>query len=214
MPTESNRRSVGQSLSVSSPILGPRPEFRYSQTVADLLCGALSLTRGWVCRLQLLLAASAVILRLESHEDHDHILLSQIRDSLNLEGKVPAIISPRNCIPLSSAPTTRRATVEVFKPASPLAERIQVLGRTYRLISMIRYRQHRKRRVQQFFCCACVFVAAVTFLPFRCLATIWGCTYKHTDWWEQFMKYAIEMGSGAKIYIPSFLKTGLIRGNS
>jgi hypothetical protein len=41
-----------------------------------------SLTRGWVCRLQLLLGlASAVILVSESRGTHDHILLSQIRDS-------------------------------------------------------------------------------------------------------------------------------------
>jgi hypothetical protein len=26
----------------------------------------------------------------------------------------------------------------------------------------------------------------------------------HTDWWEGFMKYATEMGSGVMIYIPSF----------
>jgi hypothetical protein len=45
-----------------------------------------SLTRGWVCRLQLLLIlASAYILRSESRGTHDHILLSQIRDSPNLE---------------------------------------------------------------------------------------------------------------------------------
>jgi hypothetical protein len=44
-------------------------------------CGALSLTRGRVCRLQLLLVlASAVILRSESRGTRDHILLSQIRD--------------------------------------------------------------------------------------------------------------------------------------
>jgi hypothetical protein len=56
-----------------------------------------SLTRGWVCRLQLLLVlASAVIIRSESSRTHDHILLSQIRDSPNLEGHVPAFISPRN----------------------------------------------------------------------------------------------------------------------
>jgi hypothetical protein len=52
--------------------------------------------RGWVCRLQLLLAlASAVILGLESRGIHD-ILLPQIRDSPNLEGQVPVFISPRN----------------------------------------------------------------------------------------------------------------------
>jgi hypothetical protein len=43
--------------------------------------GALSLTRGRVCRLQLLLVlASAVILGFESRGTRDHNLLSQIRD--------------------------------------------------------------------------------------------------------------------------------------
>jgi hypothetical protein len=56
-----------------------------------------SLTRGWVCHLQLLLAlASAVIHGSESRETHNHILLSQIRDSPNLEDQVPVFISPRN----------------------------------------------------------------------------------------------------------------------
>jgi hypothetical protein len=56
-----------------------------------------SLTIGWVCHLQLLLAlASAVILRSESRGAHDHILLSQIRESSNLEGPVHVFISPRN----------------------------------------------------------------------------------------------------------------------
>jgi hypothetical protein len=56
-----------------------------------------SLTRGWVCRLQLLLVfASAVILRSESSWTHDHILLSQIRDFPNTEGQVPVFISPRS----------------------------------------------------------------------------------------------------------------------
>jgi hypothetical protein len=41
-----------------------------------------SLMRGWVCRLQLLLAlASAVIFGSESRGTRDHILLSQVRDS-------------------------------------------------------------------------------------------------------------------------------------
>jgi hypothetical protein len=44
-------------------------------------CGVLSLTRGRVCRLQLLLnLASAVILGSKSLGIRDHILLSQIRD--------------------------------------------------------------------------------------------------------------------------------------
>jgi hypothetical protein len=53
------------------------------------------LTRGWARRLQLLLGlASAVILRSESRGTHDHILLSQIRDSPNLEGQVPVFMFP------------------------------------------------------------------------------------------------------------------------
>jgi hypothetical protein len=54
---------------------------------------------------------------------------------------------------------------------------------------------------------ACVFVAAVTFLLSPCLATIGSDTYKHTDRWKRFMRDAIEMGSGAMIYMPSFIKT-------
>jgi hypothetical protein len=54
-----------------------------------------SLMRGRVCPLQLLLVlASAVILRSESHKTHDQILLPQIRDSPTLEDQVPVFISP------------------------------------------------------------------------------------------------------------------------
>jgi hypothetical protein len=54
-----------------------------------------SLTRRWVYRLQLLLVlASSVILGSESRGTHDHILLSQIRDSPNLGGQVHVFISP------------------------------------------------------------------------------------------------------------------------
>jgi hypothetical protein len=63
-------------------------------------------------------------------------------------------------------------------------------------------------RVQKSSIVACVFVAARTCLPSRCLAMIRGYIYRHTDWWEGFMKYAVEMGSGAMIYIPSFVRTG------
>jgi hypothetical protein len=56
-----------------------------------------SLRRGWVCHLKLLLVfASAVILRSECCGTHDHILLSQICDSPNLDGQVSGFISPRN----------------------------------------------------------------------------------------------------------------------
>jgi hypothetical protein len=84
-----------------------------------------SATRGWVCRLQLLLIlASAVILRSESRENHDHILLSQIRDSPNLEGQVSVFISPRNTVvrlypqALGSPCVTSYGSVEVFDPTS------------------------------------------------------------------------------------------------
>jgi hypothetical protein len=40
--------------------------------------------------------ANVVILRSESRGTHDHVLLSQIRDSPNLEGQVPIFISTRN----------------------------------------------------------------------------------------------------------------------
>jgi hypothetical protein len=33
-------------------------------------------------------------------------------------------------------------------------------------------------------------------------------TYRHPDWWEGFMKYAVEMGWGAMVYIASFIKIG------
>jgi hypothetical protein len=35
-----------------------------------------------------------------------------------------------------------------------------------------------------------------------------GYTYTHTYWREGFMNYAVEMGSGAMVYIPSFVKIG------
>jgi hypothetical protein len=55
--------------------------------------------RGRVCRLQLLLAlASAVILGPKSRETHDHILLSQIRDSQILEDQVPVFIYATNSV--------------------------------------------------------------------------------------------------------------------
>jgi hypothetical protein len=56
-----------------------------------------SLTRCWVCRLQVMLAlASTVIFGSESSGTHDHIFLSQIRDSPILGGHVPLFTSPRN----------------------------------------------------------------------------------------------------------------------
>jgi hypothetical protein len=58
--------------------------------------GALSDERMGLPLQLLLVLARAVILWFESRGIHDHILLSQIRDSPNLEGKVPVFVSPRN----------------------------------------------------------------------------------------------------------------------
>jgi hypothetical protein len=33
-------------------------------------------------------------------------------------------------------------------------------------------------------------------------------TYRHTDWWEGFIKYAVEFSSGAMIYMPSLKEIG------
>jgi hypothetical protein len=75
-----------------------------------------SLTRGRVCRLQLLLVlASAIILWFDSLGTDDHILLCYIRDTPNLEGQVPCLYppgtgwpgyTPRHRVPFSSSPMT------------------------------------------------------------------------------------------------------------
>jgi hypothetical protein len=82
--SESHVTTDGQSTSLSwnkAPIWVLRPDFYFSLTVAFCWCGAPSVTRGRVCRLQLLLVlASAVILGSEFRGSRDHILLSQIRD--------------------------------------------------------------------------------------------------------------------------------------
>jgi hypothetical protein len=84
-----------------------------------------SLTGGLVCRLQLLMnLASTFILRSECYRPQDHILLSQIRDSANLEGQVTVFMSPsdrvaqlypRHCVPFPSPSTPRRAAVDVIQ---------------------------------------------------------------------------------------------------
>jgi hypothetical protein len=89
-----------------SVCLGVKPpsgaQYQIFVTVKQLRvcsCRAPSLTRGRVCRLQLLLVlASAVILGSKSRGTHDHILLSQVRDCPNLENQVLVFISPRNIV--------------------------------------------------------------------------------------------------------------------
>jgi hypothetical protein len=77
--------------------LGPRPDFYYCHTVTGLLLwGALSDERK---DLPFTIAAGPRQLshsRFEFDGTHDHILVSQIRDSPSLEGQVLVFISPRN----------------------------------------------------------------------------------------------------------------------
>jgi hypothetical protein len=88
-----DRRSVGQSVLVSGPHLGP-------VTVSRLQVywrGALSLTRGRVCRLQLLLGfASAVIHGSESRGLITIFYCLRFETLPNLEGQAPVFISPKN----------------------------------------------------------------------------------------------------------------------
>jgi hypothetical protein len=73
-----DRRSVGQSVLVSSPLLGLMTRFLLLSDIAGFLYGAPGLTRGRVCLLQCTMY------------NIQHILLSQIWD------QIPVFISPRN----------------------------------------------------------------------------------------------------------------------
>jgi hypothetical protein len=89
------RFTVNQSVLATSPFRLTTSNFLFQTSTCGHSPYVTSfLTRAWVCHLELLLAlASALILRSESGRTHDHILLSQIRDSPNLEGQVPVFIS-------------------------------------------------------------------------------------------------------------------------
>jgi hypothetical protein len=136
-----------------------------------------SLMRGWVCRLQLLLAfASSVILRSESHGTHDHIFLSQIRDSPNLQGQIPV------CIPQEHGGPVIPLGTEFFFFASydsqgyggdirPSLHVGEVLGRTNSLLSFDKNDAHKNSSIV-----SCVFVAAGMYVLSSCLATVGGYT--------------------------------------
>jgi hypothetical protein len=80
-----------------------------------------SLTRGWICRFQLMLAlASAVIVGSESRETHDclrfdtHPTWRARSPYLYPPGTGWPGYTPRYWVPFSSSPSPHRATVEVF----------------------------------------------------------------------------------------------------
>jgi hypothetical protein len=100
-----DRRSIGQSW-CQARIWGTRLDFCYCQTVAGLLAEAP------------LTLASSVILGFESCWTHDHSILSQVRDSSNLDDQVPVFIFPRHSVSFPSPLATRRVKVEIFNPVS------------------------------------------------------------------------------------------------
>jgi hypothetical protein len=63
-----------------------------------------------------------------------------------------------------------------------------------------------EKNAHQFFYCFLCIRCRRNFLPNRCLATIGLYSYRHTNWWQGFIKYAIETDWGVMIYIPSFIK--------
>jgi hypothetical protein len=71
----------------------------------------------------------------------------------------------------------------------------------------IRHGPHRKRRVRQFFY-YCVSIRCRGNCFTEPLASNNRYTYRHTDSWKIFTKYAVQMGSGVVIYVPSFIKIG------
>jgi hypothetical protein len=97
-----------------------------------------SLTRGWICHLQLLLVlASAVLLRSQSRGTHDHILLFQIRDSPNLEGQVPVFISPRSRVAQLSPQTLGSVFVASYDSqgyGGGIRPRLDILTKILRII--------------------------------------------------------------------------------
>jgi hypothetical protein len=76
--------------------LGSKTRFWILSDMCGLFDVGCPLSRETGLSLQLILAiASAVILRSFSRETHNHILLSQIRDSLNPVGQVRVFIYPQ-----------------------------------------------------------------------------------------------------------------------
>jgi hypothetical protein len=132
-----NQQSVGQSVLVSSPHLGPKTRFLLlsdSCRCVDVGCPLWwedgSIVYSCCC-------ASPVRAFLGPS-------LSQIWDPLNLDGQVSAFTSPRNRVAhlypqapgsLSSPLMTRKAVVEVFKPTSTRAHWLLLTCPAYNIMA-------------------------------------------------------------------------------
>jgi hypothetical protein len=98
------RFTANHSILATSPLRVTTNNFFQLNTCGHSPYVTCCLTRGCVCRLQLLLVlASAVTLRSESRGTHDHILLSQIPDFPNLGGPGLRIYIPQAVGSLSVA---------------------------------------------------------------------------------------------------------------
>jgi hypothetical protein len=86
-----------------------------------------TLTKGWLCRLQFLLASPAQSFSGQSRGTHDHVYCLRLETPPTWRDRSPYLYppargwpsyTPRHWVPFPSPPTTRRATVEVSNPAS------------------------------------------------------------------------------------------------
>jgi hypothetical protein len=118
---------------MSSTHLGPRQDFYYCHTVAGLLmCGALSDKR--MGHLQLLLAFASTVILTPSFMGLMTIFHCLSFKTLpTWRARSPYLYptgtgwpnyTPRHWVPFSSPPTTHRAIVEVFEPASTWRTRL------------------------------------------------------------------------------------------
>jgi hypothetical protein len=142
-----------------------------------------SLTRGRVCRLQMLLVLASAVRGSEFLGTHGLMLLSQIRDSPNLEGQAPLFISPRNRVAQLYPQALGSFFVTSYDSQSyggGIRTRLHTGREVVTCLPLMSQRPHRKRRLQQFF------AAAWKSLP-SCLVTT-GEPTDRQDWSKGFMK--------------------------
>jgi hypothetical protein len=126
--------------------------------------------------LLLVLLASAVILRFESRGTMPKLYCLNFETPLNWRVSSPYLyptgtrrhsFTPRHWVPFSLSPTTLRATVEVFEPAST---RVTIFLLQLSSSLLFLHRLSRKHRCQQYLYSMRT-VAKGIFLPSRCLET-------------------------------------------